>query len=142
MHIKARRLPVIRRRRENLLFYALSTLLLFCLLALSACASEVEPRSAGAAPELPAFPQNNPYGFTILQSLRPQAVSDMRQLGAGWVRYQLGWNKIEPQPGHFDWRTLDAAVALANAGGLHLSFPIQDAPPWALSQVCENTPFL
>jgi hypothetical protein len=79
---------------------------------------------------------NSPYGFTVLTIFRKQTVADLQQLQVNWIRYQLDWKTIEPQPGHYDWRQLDAAVSLANASGIHMTFPIQQAPSWAQSQVC------
>ncbi len=85
--------------------------------------------------------KNSPYGFTVLQ-FRQQTVADLKELGVTWVRYQLDWSKIESQPNHFDWSTLDAVVILANANGIYITFPIQNAPQWALSQTCQGNPLL
>ena len=79
---------------------------------------------------------SGPYGFTVL-SFQPQTVTSLKQMGVTWVRYQLNWYKIEAQPNQFNWSELDAAVALANASNIHITFPLQDAPDWALSQTCQ-----
>jgi len=90
---------------------------------------KVQPSSSG------------PYGFTVL-SFQPQTVTNLKQVGVTWIRYQLNWYKIEAQPDRYDWSELDAAVALANANNIHITFPLQDAPQWALSQTCQGVPFL
>jgi len=79
-----------------------------------------------------------PYGFTVLTIFNQTTIDDLKQLHINWVRYQLNWSDIETQPGLYDWRKLDSAVALANANGIHLTFPLQLAPTWALHQVCAH----
>ena len=96
-------------------------------------------RSEKQAPVPPS--SSGPYGFTVL-SFQPQTVTSLKQLGVTWVRYQLNWYKIEAEPNQFNWSELDSAVALANANNIHITFPLQDAPDWALSQTCQGVPFL
>lgn len=79
-----------------------------------------------------------PYGFTVLTLFDQTTINDLKQLHINWIRYQLRWSDIETQPGHYDWRKLDSAVALANTNGMHLTFPLQDAPTWALHQMCAH----
>lgn len=86
--------------------------------------------------------KTGPYGFTILRNFTPDTVTYFKELGVTWIRFQLDWGGIEPQRGQFDWSKLDAVVALANASGLHIDFPLQLAPDWALSQKCGSTPIL
>lgn len=83
-----------------------------------------------------------PYGFTVYTVFREETVADLAQLHVDWIRYQLNWSDIEPQPDQYDWSKLDAAVALANAHHIHIAFPIQVAPKWALSQTCADRKFL
>lgn len=83
-----------------------------------------------------------PYGFTVYASFRQETVAYLEDLHVDWIRYQLDWSDIEPQAGQYDWSKLDAAVALANANNIHITFPIQNAPKWALSQTCANRKFL
>ena len=77
-----------------------------------------------------------PYGFTVYRNFRQQTVDLLQQLHVDQIRYQLNWSEIEPQPSQYDWSRLDAAVALANAYNIHITFPIQNAPDWARNQVC------
>jgi exo-beta-1,3-glucanase (GH17 family) len=86
--------------------------------------------------------QTGPYGFTILKDFTSQTVFILKQLHVTWVRYQLDWNQIEPQPGQYNWATLDQVVSLLNANGLHIAFPLQKAPDWAKSFTCGGTPLL
>ena len=68
--------------------------------------------------------RGGPYGFTVYTIFREETVADLEQLHVDWIRYQLNWSDIEPQPGQYDWSKLDAAVALANAHHIHMTFPI------------------
>lgn len=90
----------------------------------------------------PRSSYTSPYGFSIYNSFTPQTVSYLKQLGVVWIRFQIDWQNIEPQPNQFRWSTLDATVALANANGFHITFPIQQAPYWAKTQMCANIRFL
>ncbi len=81
---------------------------------------------------------DTPYGFTVLTIFNQKTIDDLKELHINWIRYQLNWSSIETQPGQYDWRKLDAAVALANANNIHLTFPLQLAPLWALHQTCAH----
>jgi len=54
----------------------------------------------------------------------------LRQTGLTWLRVPVRWAELEPQPGQFDWRALDAA--LAQTGDFHLIAVLQTAPAWAI----------
>src|SRR5438552_2589492 len=89
-----------------------------------------------------AATERSPYGFTVLDDFTPQTVKRLKQLNVSWLRYQRNWHDIEPQRDQFDWQRLDAAVALANANHIHMTFAIQGAPRWALQQMCLGSRFL
>ncbi|GCF06884.1 glycosyl hydrolase [Dictyobacter arantiisoli] len=79
---------------------------------------------------------DHPYGITVYQTFRPQTITNLKQLNIHWIRYQLNWSTIEPQPHIYHWEILDAAVKLANDNHIHMTFPLQAAPSWALRQMC------
>ncbi len=81
---------------------------------------------------------DTPYGFTVLTIFDQTTINYLKELHVHWIRYQLNWSDIEIQPGQYDWHKLDTAVALANANGIHLTFPLQIAPHWALHQACAH----
>ncbi len=89
-----------------------------------------------------AMTERSPYGFTVLDDFTLQTVKRLEQLDVSWIRYQRNWHDIEPQRDQFNWQRLDAAVALANANNIHMTFPIQGAPRWALQQMCLGSRFL
>ncbi|GCE31074.1 hypothetical protein KDA_65580 [Dictyobacter alpinus] len=82
--------------------------------------------------------QDRPYGITIHNRFRKQTIQYMKYLNINWIRYQQKWSELEPQQGHYNWSRLDAAVALANAQKIHITFPLQAAPDWALRQTCAH----
>ena len=121
-------------------------LLIVCLVLLVACCQYYFGLPFSFAPSSRHVSQQEqqggPYGVTVLDILGPQTITDLQQLGVHWVRYQMDWEAIEPQPGQYHWQQLDAALTLANAHGIRVTFPLQGAPTWALSQVCTGRPRL
>jgi len=84
---------------------------------------------------LPGSAQNdtNPYGFSVWGYQNRITAS-----GVKWVRLQRDWSSIETSPGVYDFSGLDADVAAANAAGVHASVPLQDAPGFRKTQVCNG----
>ncbi len=83
-----------------------------------------------------------PFGLVALRNVQssplmdqefiPKAVSNPFISG---VAYQIGWDKIEPAEGQFDWSNLDALFAAAEQSKkwVHLLiFPGFHSPAWAL----------
>lgn len=71
--------------------------------------------------------------------------ADTTNLGLNWVRTQRRWSDIENPQGTYNWTGLDDDVSKLNTAGLKISFPIQDAPSWALanpSQTVDGTHYL
>ncbi len=52
------------------------------------------------------------------------------KLGLHWVKLQVRWNVMEPQPGQVDWATLDNAMDAACANGLRIMLSVIAAPDW------------
>jgi hypothetical protein len=75
---------------------------------------------------------SNPYGFSVWGYQSRAAAS-----GVKWIRDQRDWKSIETSPGVYDWSGLDSDVSAANAAGVHVDFPIQDAPGWDLAIACD-----
>jgi len=53
------------------------------------------------------------------------------QLGLEWVKVQLEWPLVQPEPDVYNWFFYDGVVAEAQAQGLYLMFSIVNAPPWS-----------
>jgi exo-beta-1,3-glucanase (GH17 family) len=84
---------------------------------------------------LPGVAQNdaNPYGFSVWGYQNRVTGS-----GVKWVRLQRDWSSMETSPGVYDFSGLDQDVAAANAAGVHATVPIQDAPSFRKTQVCNG----
>src|SRR5206468_10279900 len=84
---------------------------------------------------LPGVAQNdaNPYGFSVWGYQSRIAAS-----GVKWARVQRDWSTIETSPGVYSWNGMDSDVARANAAGVRITVPIQDAPAFRKTQVCNG----
>ena len=52
-------------------------------------------------------------------------------LGAGWNRWPLYWDRIEPEPGQFDWQAYDRLVADDLRNGLEINAILLGRPVFA-----------
>ena len=52
-------------------------------------------------------------------------------LGMTWVKQQVRWELMEPQPGAIDWSVLDFVMPSAEKFGIKLMLSIVTAPDWA-----------
>src|SRR2546422_2347858 len=89
---------------------------------------------AGLQPPTGADAANtSPYGFSIWGYQTRVTAS-----GVKWARLQRDWFTIETSPGVYNFTGLDQDVAAANAPGVHISVPLQDAPGFRKTQVCNG----
>lgn len=89
-----------------------------------------------------------PYGLTI--GLNPPVgqpasnytnwtnlFADMANLGCSWLRFQLSWSNIQFNQSDpvsaWSLAPLDDAVFQCNSAGIHLVFPLRNAPSWAFA---------
>jgi len=105
---------------------ALAACVLFTMMALSGIGS-MQPASAATG--------GIAYGFTAPV---PPDQAKLNASHVGWVRQGLDWSSIETSPGVYDFRTLDRAVAQENAAGVQITVPLQDAPGFRKTQVCNG----
>src|SRR3989441_9228828 len=96
------------------------------LLSLLGFAELQAPTGANAA-------NTSPYGFSIWGYQTRVTAS-----GVKWARLQRDWFTIETSPGVYNFTGLDQDVAAANAAGVHISVPLQDAPGFRKTQVCNG----
>ncbi len=99
------------------------------------------PVPEGAEPtvesDLPPLPWGD-FGYGIaVQGVIPVAgkyTYSMRQvrdhLGLSWVKQQLRWDDVQPEPGTFDWSLYDPVVAAADEMGLKLLLSVVKGPKW------------
>jgi hypothetical protein len=62
------------------------------------------------------------------------------QLGMDWVKVQLEWPLVQPDPETFQWFFYDGVVDEARAHGLRLLFSVVGSPPWTRVAGNENGP--
>src|SRR5437899_6543045 len=63
---------------------------------------------------------------------RATAFGQARQLGVTWMRTNVVWAGVEPQPGRFDWSQYDSLVEAATGAGISLEMSLTGpAPAWA-----------
>lgn len=61
-------------------------------------------------------------------------------LNLDWVKVQMEWPIVEPDPDVFQWFFYDGVVDEANAHGLNLMFSVVGAPAWSRAAGGENGP--
>lgn len=67
-----------------------------------------------------------------------EAISN--QLGMDWVKVQLEWPLVQPDPETYQWFFYDGVVDEASAHGLRLLFSVVGAPSWTRAAGNENGP--
>lgn len=54
-----------------------------------------------------------------------------REVGAGWMRFDVKWSVVEASRGSFDWTRYDRVIGAATAGGLRVVANLAYTPEWA-----------
>src|ERR1700683_3730527 len=67
-------------------------------------------------------------------------LSAIKALGVKWVRYDIEWDNIEPEPGQFEWEDYDRAVQAVQGHGLQSLAILDYTPAWARDGACSDTP--
>jgi polysaccharide biosynthesis protein PslG len=85
--------------------------------------------AGGTFPPLLAGPH---YGINVFMfgTDQERVLALVGNAGFSWARQQIHWRDIETRPGRYDWRTLDAAVAAAEAAQIKLMLSIVRSPAW------------
>jgi hypothetical protein len=63
-------------------------------------------------------------------------LDDAGAVGAGWIRVDLAWYRIQPSPTQWDWRSFDRTVSYAKARGLKVLAILDQPPAWARVHSC------
>ncbi|WP_051914746.1 cellulase family glycosylhydrolase [Thermorudis peleae] len=78
------------------------------------------------------------YGFNVAwrgddqgEAFNQQTAALVQGAGFGWVRVQVEWSSLEPQPGQFDFRPIDRLVKVYTPKGIHLLISVVRPPEWA-----------
>jgi polysaccharide biosynthesis protein PslG len=104
----------------------------------SAAGTASATRSATAArPQSTQFPMQGPHiGYGMNAWLLPAADPDrsldlLTGAGFNWVRQWISWDSVEPSPGNYNWKELDALTAAAERHNVKLLIVFLRAPAWA-----------
>ena len=94
----------------------------------------VDPRPSGLRPSPVECGLGVSPGARILD-LGPKALetemANIDEVGAGWVRIDIDWSRVEPAVGHFNWATTDRVVERAAAHGVRVLGLVAYTPEWA-----------
>jgi len=63
-------------------------------------------------------------------------LADADTVGAGWIRVDLAWYRIEPSRGVWDWSSFDRTEAAAQRDGLKILVILDQPPVWARKSSC------
>ena len=72
------------------------------------------------------------FGISPQTSLRHDDLTLMRRTGIGSMRFPIYWSELEPAPGVFDWRTVDARLTSTSRHGFDLLPFICSSPSWVV----------
>lgn len=65
------------------------------------------------------------------------ALDDDVALGVGWIRFDIGWEAVQPDsPTTYDWSAFDRITTAANQRGLSMLPILNFTPAWARSPGC------
>ena len=97
----------------------------------------------GAAPAQPAAPteveaisEDFQLGIQVQPNADPEVyriwMGEVRdKLKLNWIKQQIRWEDVEPQPGQYDWSMLDVTLALADEYDIKVMASVLDTPDWA-----------
>lgn len=78
------------------------------------------------------------YGFNVAWRgddqggpFNERAARLVREAGFGWVRIQVHWKALEPEPGQWDFRPVDRVLTAYRAQGIEVLVSIVEPPEWA-----------
>jgi hypothetical protein len=94
----------------------------------------LEPITQPAAAPLPPFPPGAfGYGIQAQGSVGDpsQAIASVKKLGMNWIKQQVRWEHIEPNPGELHWELIDGIIEQADQGGIYVMLSVVTAPAWA-----------
>lgn len=111
---------------------------------------DVAPDESGAAmaqdatpvPTITPLPSAN-EDFQVGIQVQPNADPSVYEIWMGevrgklqldWIKQQVRWEDVEPEPGQYDWSELDVTMAQTQAAGIKVMLSVVTAPDWAREQ--------
>lgn len=71
---------------------------------------------------------------------RSNVLDRLAAAGVSSIRMQLDWNRVEPEPGTFQWTDFDGAVDAAAARGMEVVLVLGPCAEWAVNPAWEVPP--
>ena len=94
-----------------------------------------QPASQPASSSSPAAATNTnqpfDYGIQVDPMNVPGNVSPVANMGFRWVKFQMPWKDVEPNPGSYSWGGWDGRIDAYAAAGIKVMLSIPKAPDWA-----------
>jgi hypothetical protein len=104
-------------------------------------AESAPPAQAEATPvpSLTPLPVNNEafqVGIQVAPNHEPDVyriwMTETRdKLRLGWIKQQVRWEDVEPEPGQYNWADLDTPLQVASERGVKVMLSVVTAPAWA-----------
>ncbi|MCU0474548.1 MAG: LysM peptidoglycan-binding domain-containing protein [Anaerolineae bacterium] len=102
------------------------------------------PDATTTPPDAPAAPDAYGYGRGISLSITGQDPAQLVQtaisLNVEWVKLDLDWRTLEPQPETYDFAALDTVVFGLSDARLKLLLTLDNTPSWARAAQLEDGP--
>jgi hypothetical protein len=86
------------------------------------------------APQVESAVGNLPFDYGIQVDPRGDAganIGHIQNLGFRWVKIQMPWKDVEPEPGNYQWGMWDGVIGAYSDAGIKVLLSIPKAPEWA-----------
>lgn len=101
------------------------------------------PETMPPVTQLPTLPPPG-FGYGMQAHLYyqnvPEVLAHITGAEFGWVKQQVRWSHVEPNPGEADWAPLDAVADGAAAAGIRVLFSVVTAPAWSRAVGSDDGP--
>ncbi|MBN1217488.1 MAG: cellulase family glycosylhydrolase [Anaerolineae bacterium] len=90
-------------------------------------------KQPAAAPAVASAVGNLPfdYGIQVDPGNHKNNVGQVQGMGFRWVKLQMPWKYVEPEPGNYQWGTWDEIIGNYARNGIKVMLSIPKAPDWA-----------
>lgn len=96
--------------------------------------SAADSQNAGEPTLLPNQDSEFGYGIQLLlESNLNQGMDQVVELGLTWVRVEIDWAAVQPEPDTLDWEKLDQVMKAASTSNRKMLATIASAPDWTQS---------
>lgn len=97
-------------------------------------APPAQPSGGGGSSPPPSAVGNLPFDYGIQADPRGNKAANIghiQAIGFRWVKFQMPWKDVEPNPGDFQWGMWDDIIGAYSSAGIKILLSIPKAPNWA-----------